>query len=152
MMWSVRSKLLQLSIFLCLLAGPGCDNSQEDDRRTTSIAVVGACDVQRGCQAGDAEFSAQVRFDALPRALKAFPVSVRTAGKRSVESVMVTFFMEGMDMGLNRYRMLGDAVNGWHADVALPICVSGRSDWIAEFEFVIPDRRILLRVPFALER
>ncbi len=116
------------------------------------MTVVGVCDIQQGCRAGDAAVSAQVRFDAPPRALKPFPVSAHTAGTQPVETVMVSFFMQGMDMGLNRYRMLGDAASGWHADVALPICVSGRSDWIAEFEFVTHERRVLLRVPFVLEK
>jgi hypothetical protein len=57
-----------------------------------------------------------------------------------------------MDMGLNRYRMLGDASSGWRAEVTLPICMSGRSDWIAEFELVSAGRRVLLRVPFVLEK
>jgi hypothetical protein len=142
----------RLVCMLCALSASGCDSSQQADRLVTSLTVASACDIQQGCDSGDAALSVHVQFDAPPRALKPFSVNVRTAGGQAVEAVMVTFFMEGMDMGLNRYRMLGNAVSGWHADVALPICVSGRSDWIAEFEFVTAGRRLLLRVPFVLEK
>ena len=149
----IQSKLLPLSGFLCLLVVAACDRSPQDEPPITSLAVAGACDILHGCEAGDAGLSVRVQFAAPARALKPFPVSVRTAGSREpVETVMLTFFMQGMDMGLNRYRLLGDAASGWRADVTLPICVSGRSDWIAEFEFISAGQRRLLRVPFVLEK
>jgi hypothetical protein len=151
-MWSARSKLLQLSSLLCVLAGTACDSSQQAERPVTSLTVAGVCDIQRGCEAGDAALSVAVRFDAPPHALKPFAIGLRVTGKEPVETVMVTFFMQGMDMGLNRYRMLGDVSSGWLAEVTLPICMSGRSDWIAEFELVSAGRRVLLRVPFVLEK
>ena len=148
----IQSKLLPLSGFLCLLAVAACDRSQQDGPPVTSLAVAGACDILQGCEAGDAALSVHVQFAAPARALKPFPVSVRTAGRQPVETVMLTFFMQGMDMGLNRYRLLGDSADGWRADVTLPICVSRRSDWIAEFEFMSAGQRRRLRVPFVLEK
>ncbi len=136
---------------LCALSAGGCDNSQYADRPVTSLRLATACDIQEGCKAGDAALSVHVQFDAPPRALKPFPVSVHAAGQQPVETVIVTFLMPGMDMGLNRYRMLGDNLGGWRADVTLPVCVSGRSDWIAEFDLVSAGRHAVLRVPFVLQ-
>lgn len=141
-----------LTWVLCALSATGCDSPRESDRPVRSLILDTTCDIQRGCDAGDAALSVHIQFDAPPRALQPFPVSVRTAGGQPVETVMLTFFMRGMDMGLNRYRMRDDAGSGWRAEVTLPICVSGRSDWIAEFEFLTAGQRILLRAPFVLEK
>jgi hypothetical protein len=138
--------------FLCVLSMAGCDSSQQAERPVTSLTVASVCDIQRGCEVADAALSILVRFATPPRALKPFSIELRAAGKERIETVMLTFLMKGMDMGLNRYRMLGDARSGWRAEVILPICVSGRSDWLAEFELVTSSRRILLRVPFVLQK
>jgi hypothetical protein len=57
-----------------------------------------------------------------------------------------------MDMGANRYRLIAEASAGWHADITLPICMSGRTDWLADFELVVADRRLQMQVPFVLEK
>ena len=79
-----------------------------------------------------------------------FPVSLKLIGIENVREIYVTFAMQGMDMGLNRYRLYGDSMSAWKADVTLPICLSGRSDWIAEFELLLADRRVVLQIPFVL--
>ncbi len=38
--------------------------------------------------------------------------------------------MVGMDMGFNRYDLRPTADGAWAAKVTLPVCVSGRRDWI----------------------
>jgi hypothetical protein len=84
--------------------------------------------------------------------MTAFPIALRVAAGEAVETVMISFAMRGMDMGLNRYRMVRGASNTWTADVTLPICVSGRSDWIAGVELVTARRRFHWDVPFVLEK
>lgn len=50
-----------------------------------------------------------------------------------VESVHAYFLMRGMDMGFNRYRFVRDG-DHWRAVVTLPVCVSGRRDWVMVME------------------
>lgn len=64
----------------------------------------------------------------------------------------MAFSMPDMDMGANRYRLIAEASAGWHADITLPICMSGRTDWLADFELVVADRRLQMQVPFVLEK
>ena len=60
--------------------------------------------------------------------------------------------MVGMQMGLNRYRLLQGEEHAWYANVTLPVCSSGRSDWIAEFELTSGQQRFMFTAPFSLAR
>lgn len=46
------------------------------------------------------------------------------------ESISVEFTMPGMDMGENRYRLQAVEPGLWQAQVVLPVCSMGRSDWV----------------------
>ena len=144
------TRLLILPAFVLLFCA--CDRSPPSGRPLTLLNAPPGCDLQQGCRAGDGSFSVELRFAAPPRAMKAFPVQLRVAAAEAVETVMISFSMQGMDMGLNRYRMVRAANNTWTADVTLPICVSGRSDWIAGVELLTARRRFQWDAPFVLEK
>jgi len=146
----MQMRLLMLSAFVLMFSA--CDRSPPSDRPLTVLSALPGCDVQQGCRAGEGPFSVALRFAAPPRAMKAFPIRLRVATGEAVETVMISFSMQGMDMGLNRYRMVRGASDTWTADVTLPICVSGRSDWIAGVELVTARRRFQWDVPFVLEK
>lgn len=128
----------------------GCDGSPPTDRPLTVLSVEPGCDMLRGCEAGDSNLAVLLSFEAPPRALKPFPIQLRQIRGQSAESVSVSFAMEGMDMGLNRYRMVSDAAGRWTANVTLPVCASGRSDWLATFELTTTARRVRIPAAFVL--
>jgi len=69
-----------------------------------------------------------------PAVMQPFSVTLAEADSRGpdLDEAIIGFSMDGMDMGLNRYR-LEPAENGsWQAWVTLPVCASGRHDWRAE--------------------
>jgi hypothetical protein len=66
--------------------------------------------------------------------------------------VEVTFFMRGMDMGLNRYRLDADTRGEWKGRVTLPVCMSGRSDWIAAVALTTAVRKYEVQIPFVLQK
>ena len=138
--------------FLSLLLLSGCDKTSQTELPATLLAVVPGCEVQQGCRAEDDSISVNVQFGAVPRALHPFPISLQVNGGEPLRDVSVTFYMQGMDMGLNRYRLVGSAASGWKADITLPICMSGRSDWVAEFELLTEQRRLQFRLPFVLQK
>jgi hypothetical protein len=86
--------------------------------------VVPCADVVAGC--GLPEGQLRVRFDRHPRSMQKFMVIVEFP---DVRNMYARFAMQGMEMGLNRYRFLPDGEGRWHAEVMLPVCVQGRSDW-----------------------
>lgn len=143
-------RVLLLVCALCLFS---CDKAPESSRLPVSrLTLSQPCVVQQGCQVVDESVAVTVNFGAEPRALQPFPIHLRLEGGQRADSVTVAFSMQGMDMGSNRYRLIADASGGWNADITLPICLSGRTDWVADFDFVVADRRLQVQVPFVLEK
>ncbi|MFJ5447095.1 hypothetical protein ACIKP9_12710 [Methylobacillus methanolivorans] len=82
------------------------------------------CDaIVQGCTHGDLT----VRAMTPPTTMQAFEVRISSPG---AESVHASFDMVDMQMGMNRYRFQRQPDGSWRAMVTLPLCVSGRSDWI----------------------
>jgi hypothetical protein len=139
---------------ILLLAGLlllACSPQPEPELLPVSQLVAAAdCDVLTGCRVGDVDAFIDVLFEIKPRALQPFPVVIQTEGMQDVKAVTVSFSMRDMAMGLNRYALTHSAEGGWQGEVTLPICVSGRTDWIAEFDIQLPDRHVVFSVPFVL--
>ena len=106
--------------------------------------------MQLGCRATNESLAATVIFGTDVRGLQPFPVKVLFEAGGQVESVTVAFSMQGMDMGWNRYSLSDDSMSAWKAVVTLPICSTGRTDWIAEFDLLAAGRHYRLQVPFVL--
>lgn len=143
----LRCGLLALPLLLS-----ACDQTPQSEPPVSALAVTPGCDLQQGCRAGNDSMTVDVQFGAAPRALQPFPVSLQVTGSEAPKGISVVFSMRGMDMGLNRYHLIGDATSGWKADITLPVCVSGRSDWVAEFELLTDRRRLRFSVPFVLQK
>ncbi|MGZ8251786.1 MAG: hypothetical protein ACXW1P_05290 [Methylophilaceae bacterium] len=69
----------------------------------------------------------KVRLDQVPHVMKPFKLLIEAGGAREVHASIA---MQGMEMGLNRYRLIRQADNSWKAEVTLPVCIQGRSDWV----------------------
>ena len=96
-----------------------------------SIKLLYCPDLVTGC--GDGKL--QVRFSQAPKVLQPFGIDLQLVEARAVH---VSFAMNGMEMGLNRYRLVQQPDHSWHADVTLPVCVQSRSDWQALVEAEMP--------------
>ena len=84
----------------------------------------------------------EVKFSALPSALQPFDLAVQADG---VKQVYASFVMVGMEMGLNRYRLVAADNKVWRAKVILPVCVAGRRDWV--LTLVLDDNAV--QIPFS---
>jgi len=62
-------------------------------------------------------------------------------------SVIADFQMTGMDMGMNRYRLLKKE-SRWQGSVTLPVCTASRMDWVALIEFTSKGRQYRAHFPF----
>ncbi len=130
-------KLRRFLLTVCLLLLTACDSGQEaSEPLVRELGTAGECDAAlQPCQLGNAQFALTLELERNIRTLKPFRLQLHLAGSQPplIEEVMVEFFMEGMAMGVNRYRLLRDD-SGWHGEITLPICVAGRSDWRAVVE------------------
>jgi len=96
-------------------------------KRPAEAIALQCADPLAGCSFVHQGAPASVRFLSQPAALEAFGlrVSAPNAHKTSAE-----FQMVGMDMGFNRYDLRPARPGEFAAQITLPICVSGRRDWM----------------------
>ena len=73
----------------------------------------------------------RVYFDRVPKTMQAFHLLVDWP---QAQAVHVSFSMQGMEMGLNRYRLLAQGGGRWDGEIILPACVQGRSDWVMQLQ------------------
>lgn len=119
------------TLFLLLLVLAAC-TAEEQGR------VVRCADLVQGCRAeGIAVFT-----DVPPGGLRPFRLTVEAGEAREVRA---EFVMTGMAMGINRYRLQPVGAGRFQARLVLPVCATGRRDWIL---WVTVDGR---RVGFAFE-
>jgi len=135
---------------LCLFVS--CDKASESRLPLSRLTLSQPCDVEQGCQAVAESVAVTVAFGAEPRGLQPFPIRIQIEGDQQADSVTVAFSMQAMDMGSNRYRLSADGPGGWSGDITLPICTSGRTDWVADVDFVVAGRRLQVQVPFVLQK
>ena len=64
--------------------------------------------------------------------MKPFTVSVETDA--ALSNLHLKFRMKNMDMGMQRYALEQNKHGQWQADVVLPVCSLGRSDWTLTLE------------------
>ncbi len=70
-----------------------------------------------------------------------------------IEQPQISFQMKNMNMGLNRYNLQASAaLSEWKTRAVLPVCVSGRADWLAELEFVYQGKYYKLVYPLQAEQ
>jgi hypothetical protein len=98
------------------------------------------------CKAGDVQRAVTLHFPEKVAYLKPFKMRVTIQGFRQevIEKVNVDFKMVGMDMGLNRFT-LSSVVDekgnvSYEGEGILPVCVSGRVDWLANTQVMTMDK------------
>lgn len=101
-------------------------------------------DVVQGCSNSKLD----VHFSQPPAILKPFVVTVK-AEANTIEAI---FEMQGMEMGLNRYRFKKINENLWQAEVILPVCVQGRSDWLMRLELGRATAKLNYQIQFSANR
>lgn len=111
----------------------------------------------RECLAGGRETnvgpSIGLRLEQSVSPLRPFPVEVTAHGLPSaVTAVNVDFIMTGMDMGMNRYRLVEAGVQDgevrWRGRSTLPVCSANRLDWVAVVTVETADGVYRAHFPF----
>lgn len=103
-----------------------------------------ACtDPVMGCTSQVTGKTVSLKFSEIPKPLHPFDLEVSV----EAESVEGSFQMQGMEMGLNRYRLQPKA-GMWQAQIILPICMQGRGDWVLQLEVTTASGIRRYRLPF----
>jgi len=96
-------------------------------KRPAEAVKVSCADPLAGCIFSHRGAPVNVRFSKPPVPLEAFELSVRAT---SASRIGAELQMVGMDMGFNRYDLRPDGHGAFTSKVTLPVCVSGRRDWV----------------------
>ena len=67
------------------------------------------------------------------KALKPFVIHM-VDKNQIIDKALVKFNMKAMNMGVNQYEFVQIDNNNWKAEVVIPVCTTGRRDWLVEFE------------------
>lgn len=144
-MTTIRSHFLRLApLGILLLVGLVVYLNRAREPEGGPPMVMHCPDLAAGCSTRLQGQAVSVGVEGELKALQPFQVWVRTGDARKVQA---TFTMEGMDMGFNLYTLHADKDGVFRGRVTLPVCVSGRRDWLMTLDI---DGR-LLAVPFVTE-
>lgn len=140
------------SFLMALWLLTACERQPDQQAASISLPADASCDAAPGCSVAITAFSVDFLIGPEPRALRPFAVRASISDDASITAIAVEFVMADMHMGMSRYRLVPQNDRTWRADVTLPVCVSGRSDWIAQFELVSHEGRTRVDIPFSLEK
>jgi hypothetical protein len=96
-------------------------------KRPAEAVAVRCADPLAGCSFSHRGAAASVRFSMQPVPLEAFGLRVTAPNATRISA---EFQMVGMDMGFNRYDLRPAPGGVFASNVTLPVCVSGRHDWL----------------------
>lgn len=102
--------------------------------------------VETVCEAKTKQHVVTLHFPEKVAYLQPFKMRVTVQGlpREDLEKVIVDFKMLGMDMGLNRYTLspVVDKTGNvtYQGEAILPVCVSGRVDWVANIQLMTNDK------------
>ena len=100
-------------------------------KQQPALTVLSAaeCNVHAGCALPN---GAVVKFSNTVQAKAPFDIEVRGVAA-DVAEVYVSFTMQDMDMGFNRYKLLRQGDGTWRAaQIRLPRCVQNGHDYLAD--------------------
>jgi hypothetical protein len=114
------------------------------DPQPAGVQTLSCPDLRQGCSAHLGRQEVAVRVVGELKPLQPFTLRVTAPKARKVEA---RFTMEGMDMGFNLYTLRAEAEGVFQSRITLPVCVTGRRDWVMELS--LDGER--LTVPFVTD-
>lgn len=160
-----RTVMFAVALLLVLSAGwwgrqrmPTLD--ERPDVPAQTLVVAADCDVRTLCRAMSDDLDLELQLGPRIKALEPFTVHLRkTRGTLSEQAeIELRFVMQGMDMGEHHYRLtpvpdaLVDGQNSyWRSMATLPVCSSGRRDWLLILDIRDMDRQWRAELPFSVE-
>ena len=124
----MKGRDLLLSVLLVLFLAGIVYQHYQQQTVTTAYATTYCADLTQPCQLHNTRY--RLYTDRQPAKLIPFTLTIEDI-EDVPEQLEVSFLMQGMDMGPNRYRFNVTAdKNRWQATIILPACIQGRKDWL----------------------
>lgn len=142
---SMKKTGMILFSLLVLIAATIFFLEQKKKQESEKVELIACADIVHSC--GNAKFS--VRFKEAPQVMKPLNLVLASISPEQIQNIHANFAMKGMEMGFNRYQLLKAGQNEWQAEVTLPVCVQGRSDWEMLIEMDTAEGKQRFLVPFS---
>lgn len=133
----MKDKLFLIGVVFVFVAAYGIGQwlSSQQSVSDLPVKIMSAepCDLtQQSCQAKFDEHILNLVLMDKPSALMPFRVRLESDSEQ-IDNVVLDFRMSGMNMGINRYRLKYED-GFWQNKLVLPVCTSGRNDWLVTVE------------------
>ena len=111
---------------------------------------ISDCDLTKNkCKVSLTESELEIMILGELKALQAFTIRI-IDNNDWLEQASVDLKMKAMDMGKNRFAFVKSGNHGWKSEVVIPVCTTGRRDWLFEFEFEFIKSGVREKVVFEL--
>jgi len=111
----------------------------EKDKQPLGFMHKSSCDLlNKNCHINNNDIEYKIGFDGTPSPLTPFNIQLTSLNPQPF-NVEIEFEMEGMNMGNNVYS-LKNSGDSWSADVLLPVCSLGRSDWLLRVRLISDEK------------
>jgi len=151
--------VLSFFFFIIILTIYNSKIHLNEEKKIVNKTFIKKCNAQKNiCRVETNEFKIELSFDEKIFYLKPFYVAVVTKNKNNtnVESVQIDFKMKNMDVGVNRFILNKTSIKNnkqvWQGKALLPICVTGRVDWVAELAVITKNNKYIISVPISVKR
>ena len=156
-------KLLLLFILILAAAGSAyyiVSNNNLKQKPVQSLNLLDSnCNPAKTvCVAAEQGYSLTLHFPEQVHYLTPFRMQVTTKGLNTsaIDAVNIEYTMVGMDMGLNRFTLssvIDEKGNvSYEGEGILPVCVSGRVDWLANVHIITAGKVYEAEYKFAVTR
>jgi len=111
-------------------------------QKKSDLPTISCPDLSRVCSV---TAGLNISTDHPPQIMRPFKLLINAS---EMTPIAASFAMQGMDMGLNHYRLIKQENGSWAADVTLPVCIRGRSSWLLELEVEMHSKQRRYYVAF----
>jgi hypothetical protein len=78
-------------------------------------------------------------------------LKVRLLSQHPIDSAVLYLEMKDMDMGINRFLFREVGQGAWEANMIIPVCATGRRDWLASLVILEEGKHQRIVFPFTVE-
>jgi len=130
-------------------------SSENKKLPATKISLENCYRTKQVCKFKTDEFKIKILLDKNIYYLKKFNVDVWLDRKKDahVKAVTFNFRMTNMNMGFNHFKLKQkNNSQQWHGTALLPICVTGRADWVSELNIITQENHYIFSFPVSVKK
>ncbi|MDX5333587.1 MAG: hypothetical protein LPK58_06035 [Gammaproteobacteria bacterium] len=144
--WGIIAVLLTV-VVLGYLWGRHWMGGQLSALPVVELPAPADCELHRApCRLSLPAGQLTVEFSEEPVPLQPFRIQLHTS--LAIDAATADFQMVDMYMGVNRYALVRQSADVWSREAMLPVCATGRSDWLMYLRLEVAGVAYVTALPF----